>query len=347
MQTSRNPSINPGKALGKWWVVVLPEKPRLGLLVEKDGRFVLVLEDGAEVPLELLGLSRVSSKVAEELPEPDYDAYYRWCIKSTSEETCRQYVSYLKGFKWPLRREDLYAMDLTSWHKKALRSYLNYLEEQGLDIEDWRKMRALKLGKSGQDMYIPSIEEIRKGLPRLSPRYRLVYYVILYTAWRPKHVLRLLREWDVCRVRVESIAGDCIRIALPPSWASSRKREFYAYMPRWLYTLMDTVVVGYRVPCRDSVTKHAKKHGMPAPKYARKFALFHLARLTAPDIAAHIGGHEPGMLLQLVAGTAKTETTVRHYVSISDLAKEVYHVYAIWLEENVAPRELLSAASLV
>ena len=30
--------------------------------------------------------------VLEELPEPDSEAFRKWCVKSVSERTCREYV---------------------------------------------------------------------------------------------------------------------------------------------------------------------------------------------------------------------------------------------------------------
>ena len=242
------------------WVILLPEAPRVARLVLDGGRWYIVLEDGSRLPVSFEGQGlKLGFNPLEELPEPDYDRFLSWCRRSVSEKTCREYVRYLQRFEWPLRRDRLYEMELTKWHILALRNYLSFLEEQGYSVEEWRRLRALKLPSTGADRYIPPVDAVRDSLPRLIPRYRLVYYIMLYSALRLEHTLRLLREWQDLRSRAESIPGSCVRIALPASWSDDNKRAFYAYMPRWLYRIVDSVVeAGYRVPRRDSVTKHAR-----------------------------------------------------------------------------------------
>ncbi|WP_338252162.1 hypothetical protein [Pyrodictium abyssi] len=88
----------------------------------------------------------------------------------------------------------------------------------GGSLEAWRRMEALRVPESGEDRYVPPVEQVRTSLPRLRPRYRLVYYVLLYTAARPEHVLRLLGDWGSVAVRTEPIAGGCLRIVAPPGW---------------------------------------------------------------------------------------------------------------------------------
>ena len=151
----------------------------------------------------------------------------------------------------------------------------------------------------------------------------------------------MLREWRGLRHRVEELPGSCARVALPPDWSEGNKRAFYAYMPRWLYSYISKVIDDYRVPRRDSVTKHAKAKGAPVPKSIRKFALQHIALLLGPQAAAHIGGHDPGSQLLLLPSAVRTRVTEKHYVSIEELVKNEYHRYAEWLERNVAPRALL------
>lgn len=314
---------------------MLPERPLVGRLVFEDGQWFLMMGD-SKVPVVL-----ESRAGADELPEPDYEAFFKWCLKSATEKTCREYVRYLERFPWPLGKDDLYDMELTKWHVLALRNYLNFLGERGLDVASWKELRALRIPSSGEDRYIPPVDAVRDSLPRLIPRYRLIYYIILYSALRLEHTLRLLKEWRELRSRVEDLPGSCVRIALPASWSDDNKRAFYAYMPAWLHRIVSAVVeAGYKVPRRDSVTKHAKGKRAPAPKYIRKFALQHIALILGPQAAAHFGGHDPGAQLIQIPSAVKTKVTEKNYISVEELAKNEYHRYARWLEE-VAPRHLL------
>ncbi len=316
----------------------------VGRLVRIGGRLFIVLRDGRVIPLEQLKMEQQEQR--DSLPEPDYDSFYRWCTRSATERTCREYVRYLRKLPWPLRKEQLYEMELNKWHILALRSYLNFLEEQGYSVDDWRKLRALKLPSTGADRYIPPVDVVRDSLPRLIPRYRIVYYVMLYTALRLEHALRLLAEWRELHSRLEELPGSCVRIALPASWSDDVKRAFYAYMPRWLKEAIDRIVsLGYQVPRRDSVTKYARSKGAPAPKYIRKFALQHIALILGPQAAAHIGGHDPGAQLLQLPSAVRTKVTEKSYINVEELAKNEYYRYAGWVEENVAPRTLISASS--
>ena len=329
----------------RYWVILSPEEPVVGRLVERDGRFYLVIGDKV-VPVSLEAPPRAEAhRDLGELPEPDYEAFRKWCVKSVSERTCREYVRYLRRFPWPLRREDLYSMELTKWHVLALRNYIRFLSELGYGVGDWLRLKALSIPQAGEDRYVPPVEAVRASLPRLAPRYRLVYYVILYSALRLEHALRLLEDWSRVSSRVEPLPGSCVRLVPPPGWPGGRvKRVFYVYMPGWLVdTIAGFLSEGYRVPRRDSVTKHAREKGAPAPKYIRKFALDRIAEMLGPDIAAHIAGHDPGAQLQRALGSARTKVTGRHYVRLEDIAAERYYEYARWLERNVAPRSLLSS----
>ena len=324
----------------KYWVVLLPEEPRVARLVFENGHWYLVL--GSErVPVSL---EAKPSSSLEELPEPDYDKFLSWCVKSATKRTCNEYVRYLRRFPWPLRRERLYEMELTKWHILALRNYLNYLREQGFDVASWKELRALRIPSSGEDRYIPPVDVVRDTLPRLIPRYRLIYYIILYSALRLEHTLRLLREWGGLRSRIEDLPGSCVRIALPASWSDDNKRAFYAYMPSWLYRVVDSLE-DYKVPRRDSVTKHAKSKGAPAPKYIRKFALHYIAMILGPQAAAHIGGHDPGAQLLQIPSAIRTKVTEKSYISVEELVRYEYHRYASWAEANVAPPQLFQASS--
>ena len=342
MQPGCNPRLNGLDVARSYWVLMLPEKPKVARLVFENGQWFLVV-DGSRVPVSLEGVA-TRLQPSDTLPEPDYDAFLSWCLKGTSLETCRRYRSYLERLPWPLRIEDLYRIELNKWMLLALRAYLNFLEGRGYDVTRWRRLRALRVPKSNKDRYVPSVDEVRRSLERLSGVYRLVYYVILYTGFRLEHAIRLLGSWGELRSRAQGIPGSCVRIVLPPGWGEGVKREFYAYMPKWLYDVIDLRVGGYRIPRRESISRRARKDGAVAPKYLRKFALSIAARILSPDAAAHMAGHEEGAELIAIPKAARTGITVERYASIEDLVKNEYWRYARWLEENVASRSLLESS---
>jgi len=73
-----------------YWVILSPEEPVIGRLVERDGMFYLVLGDKV-VPVSLEALP-TGSRMLEELPEPDYDRFLSQCVKSATERACSEYV---------------------------------------------------------------------------------------------------------------------------------------------------------------------------------------------------------------------------------------------------------------
>ncbi|HID41691.1 MAG TPA: hypothetical protein EYP33_06015 [Pyrodictium sp.] len=185
-------------------MVLLPGQPRVARLVlGEDGRWYIVIGD-SRIPVVL---EAPLGQDPNELPEPDYDRFLSWCRRSVSEKTCREYVRYLQRFGWPLRREKLYEIGLTKWHVLALRNYLRFLEEHGFSVDSWRRMRALAVPESDEDRYVPPLEDVRDCLPRLIPGYRLVYYIMLYTALRLEHSLRLLADWGSVKARLEPLPG--------------------------------------------------------------------------------------------------------------------------------------------
>ncbi|HID41180.1 MAG TPA: hypothetical protein EYP33_03380 [Pyrodictium sp.] len=66
-------------------------------------------------------------------------------------------------------------------------------------------------------------------------------------------MLRLLNIWQQLQPPQE-IPGGCVRTLLPSNWGRRKqshrevKRAFYAYMPAWLYEVIEHVLAeGYRV----------------------------------------------------------------------------------------------------
>jgi len=320
---STNPTVTVIVAVGEGVQVTLARIVR-----GEDGRLYIIV-DGKAIPvIEKQGEQEVA------LPEPDYNLFYRWCVSTASEDTCKRYKNKLAELSWPLRLEDLYRLKLSKWGKLAIRAYLNFLEEQGYDLkvlELFRRSKALRVPKSKKDVYIPDIEEVRRALGLLPSRYKLIYIVMLYTGLRLEHVLRLLESWYSLAAH-ENIDGGCIRIPLP--WTIGPKRSFYAYMPLRLKEQLDMQLRSYKIPARESVSRTAKRLGIVRPKYVRKFALHHMARLLGPDIAAHIGGHEEGGELMPMP-VAETKIIKERYISVKDLARKLYHIYAEWVYETL------------
>ena len=267
-----------------------------------------------------------SGAVDNYLPEPPYQEFYKWCFNQAPDregrgETCRKYVNYLNRFNWPLSLLEIQTAKLNNWQIMSLRAYLRFLSERGYDVSRWLNLSVLKKKRSGSRKYIPRDSEVAEAINHLNnlPEYKLVYILILYTALRLEHTVRLLRDWLKLKKNYEDIAGDCIRIPLP--WISGPKRAFYAYMPRWLYNTIKPIVLK-----RSNVSNIACKKKILAPTFVRKYALHHMARLLGPQVAAHIAGHSHGS--ELFPALVRDEILEQHYISIEDLAARLYHRYA-------------------
>ncbi|BFH73382.1 hypothetical protein SJAV_13260 [Sulfurisphaera javensis] len=229
--------------------------------------------------------------------------FYDYLIneRKISEETAKERLHYLQT------RE----VRLSDAGIKAYRLFTKFLISRGLISEEFANkiLKELKVPRSNADLYVPTIEEIKRTL-QLAKEYSenvyLVYRLALESGARLSEILKVLKEpeRDVCD------NGICY---YPLAWTRGYKGVFYVF---------------HITPLRKlSITQYAiqdfEKHRDALPiKYIRKFVSTKLAELGIPlDVIDFIQGRKP------------TRVLTQHYVSLFGIAKEHYKKYAEWLKE--------------
>jgi len=235
---------------------------------------------------------KTRSKANENLPsEVELFAFYNDCIKKVSRETCKQYVNYLRK-------------QLDANNKASILAWKKYYKWKG-DIEKWK---AIKTKKSGVDLKVPSVDQVKEWLTKVKgTKIELLFKLLLESGIRFTEAIKVLSEYspenDVCE------NGICIYTL---NWSRGSKRVFYVFHVSPLQ--------------RQSITyNYAKKimHELDiAPKYIRKLSATKMLELNIPgEIVDFIEGRTPGNIL------------TKHYLDLYALAKKEYKKYAEWLSK--------------
>jgi len=237
---------------------------------------------------------KTRSKANENLPsEVELFAFYNDCIKKVSRETCKQYVNYLRK-------------PLDANNKASILAWKKYYKWKG-DIEKWK---AIKTKKSGVDLKVPSVDQVKEWLTKVKgTKIELLFKLLLESGIRFTEAIKVLNEYnpqnDICENNI------CIYTL---NWQRGSKRVFYVFHVSPLQ--------------RQSITyNYAKKimHELDiAPKYIRKFTATKMLELNIPgEIVDFIEGRTPGNIL------------TKHYLDLYALAKKEYKKYAEWLSKFV------------
>ena len=232
------------------------------------------------------------------------EAFYEWLVRvrKVSEATAKEYVSSVNR---PYRE--------TRNAQKAYRLFAKFLASQGVISEDFadKVLKVVKVKRTGADLYVPTVEEVRRTLElarEYSENVYLVYRLALESGVRLSELLRALAEpeRDVCDGSV------CY---YPLAWTRGYKGVFYVF---------------HVTPLKKvEITRHAvhdferRNKGALPIKYFRKFVASKLAELGVPlDVIDFIQGRKP------------TRVLTQHYVSLFGVAKEHYKKYAEWLRST-------------
>jgi intergrase/recombinase len=223
--------------------------------------------------------------------------FYDYLIneRKISEKTAKEYVSAISK---PFRE--------TRDAQKAYRLFAKFLASRGVISDDFAEkiLKVVKVKRTNADIYIPTIEEIKRTLNKASENVYLVYRLALESGSRLSEILRVLKEpeKDVC---------DGSICYYPLSWQRGYKGVFYVF---------------HLTPLRKvDITRHAiadfeRRQDALAIKYVRKFVASKMAELGVPlDVIDFIQGRKP------------TRVLTQHYVSLFGIAKEQYKKYAEWL----------------
>jgi intergrase/recombinase len=165
--------------------------------------------------------------------------------------------------------------------------------------------------RTNADIYIPTIEEIKRTLNKAkdySENVYLVYRLALESGSRLSEILRVLKEpeRDVC---------DGSICYYPLAWQRDYKGVFYVFH---ITPLRKIDITEY------AIIDFERRRDVLAIKYFRKFVATKMADLGIPlDVIDFIQGRKP------------TSVLTQHYVSLFGIAKEEYKKYAEWLKTAV------------
>jgi len=235
-------------------------------------------------------------------------AFYDYLIneREISEKTAKQYVSAISK---PFRE--------TRNDQKAYRLFAKFLASRGVISDDFAEkvLKVVKVKRTNADIYIPTIEEIKRTLNKAKDYSENVYFIYrlaLESGSRLSEILKVLKEpeKDVCEVGIAPML--CY---YPLSWQRGYKGVFYIFHSTPLKKVDITMwaISDFERRNKDAI----------AIKYFRKFVAMKMAELSIPlDIIDFIQGRKP------------TRVLTQHYVSLFGIAKEQYKKYAEWLRSN-------------
>ncbi|AOL15903.1 integrase [Sulfolobus sp. A20] len=221
--------------------------------------------------------------------------------RKISEATAKSYISGVLSY------------GDTNNDRKAIRLFAKFLAEEGIITEDFRDkiLSVIKVKRSNPDLYVPTLEEVRKTLmlaKEYSENVYLVYRLALESGARLSEILKALSEpeRDVCE-------GDICYY--PLAWTRGYKGSYYLFHATPLRKVDIT-----RYAIHDFERRHKDA---VAIKYFRKFVSTQMASLGIPfDVIDFIQGRKP------------TRVLTQHYVSLFGITKEQYKKYAEWLRKT-------------
>ncbi|MEJ2770035.1 MULTISPECIES: integrase [unclassified Stygiolobus] len=235
--------------------------------------------------------------------EGNTKAFYDYLIneRKISEKTAKEYVSAISK---PFRE--------TRDAEKAYRLFAKFLSSRGVISDDFAEkiLKVVKVKRTNADIYIPTIEEIKRTLnlaKDYSENVYFVYRIALESGSRLSEILRVLKDpsQDVCD------SGICY---YPLAWQRGYKSVFYVFHITPLRKVDIT---------RYAIDDFKRRRDALAIKYFRKFVATKMAELGIPlDVIDFIQGRKPTRIL------------TQHYVSLFGIAKEQYRKYAEWLSNN-------------
>ena len=189
------------------------------------------------------------------------DNFYRWCIeRGVSQETCRDYRSYLRKPLNPKIRHSVAA-------------YRLFYRFMGLEPP-----RDLRIPRSKPDRKIPSDEDVVETLRSIgNPKIKTVYWVMLQSGLRLAHAVYLVSNIDKLNI---TDLGSHYRVDL--NIEKAHKKAYVAY----LIELPERIDIA-----ENTVSNYAKKLKVK-PKYIRKYVVTKMHSVgIESDIVRFIVGH--------------------------------------------------------
>ncbi len=196
---------------------------------------------------------------------------------------------------------------LDSNNDHSVKAYRLFYKFLGLDPP-----RELKIKRSGIDLNVPSLDEVKLSLDRACNLHEwlcLVYRLLVESGARLTEVMMVLNDYDKSRDK----QYDGFRVYELSAFRKSKK-AFY------LYHVTPIEPVEWR---EDWISKQARLYGLVRPKYIRKFVSTTMTSLGIPaEIIDFIQGRTPRTILS------------RHYLNLYALANNHYKKYVEWLKQK-------------
>jgi len=221
--------------------------------------------------------------------------FFEKCLDTASEDVCRQYLRYLDR---PFDTNN-------KWSTVAYKKFYTIMCDNGVE-EACVLSRKIKIKKANTDKYVPSLEEVIESIENSIEPYKTVFKTLLYTGLRLNETVFLLGNID----RLQVVRRDgYYRFYLGLERRS--KKAFWAFTPVFLNRI---IVV------EKAVSDYARKKGLLAPKYYRKFVATKMQELGFPEnVVDFIQGRTPQSILN------------KHYTNLLVLSDKHYPKYAEWL----------------
>ncbi|MCE4622971.1 MAG: hypothetical protein F7B19_06640 [Desulfurococcales archaeon] len=255
----------------------------------------------ALVNLKVHGFLR--KRVGRPLTEKLEEEFMSWCLTSASEKVCKEYIRKLREID---SGEKL--VESSRWHITAYKKLMRYLCEVKGVRKACHEFNRVKSRKSNTDLWVPNDDEMAHSIETACRHdFRLCWYykILLYTGLRSVEVSKALEkaEWKM---------EDGIWLQTLQLYRGS-KNAFLAF----------SIEKPPKISVRpDWVSRKAKKLGIVAPKYVRKFVSTKMIALGVQEIVVDfIQGRTPSTVLR------------QRYVFLREIAKREYRSkYAEWLK---------------
>ena len=156
---------------------------------------------------------------------------------------------------------------------------------------------------------MPSLEDVLETIGKADEPYKTVFKLLVYTGLRLREAVFLLRSID--KLRKTRLDG-FYRVEL--DLERQTKKSFVAYTP----------IIPEKIRITDrEVSEYARKNGLLAPKYFRKFVATQMAKLGIPENA-----------IEFIQGRVPEKIIRKHYLDLVALADIEYKKYAEWLKDT-------------
>jgi len=222
--------------------------------------------------------------------------FLKWCVETASEDTCRQYVNYLRK---PLDMNN-------KWSRLAWKKYFKFLGNE----DAWK---AIKVKQSLPDLKVPSVDEVLRTLRaacKASEELCLIYKLLIESGARLSEVVKMLNEFNSNNLKEHN---GFFTYAL--GYVRGSKFSFYIF----------SITRPKKLKCSANwISNWASKNGLTQPKYVRKLAATVMASLEIPEsVINFIQGRVPRGILE------------RNYLSLYSLALKFYPRYAGWVKNTL------------